>query len=117
MKKSLDDSLIKNEELTLKLEGALKTSNGGKAQIISKSYQERFGDEKKAGPESKKFNINNSVDRTTLKNKVTELSGINKGGDTDMRLVKVAQEIEITKNLSIESVNLLKSMDIEVLLA
>ncbi len=83
--------------------------------IITKSFQDKFGDAAKEEGASKKYNILNSTDRKALRDKVTEMSGINKGENFDSRLTNVAQELEISQTLSPQSASLLKSMDIEVL--
>ena len=115
IKKSLESSLVENKELKDKLTTILSQPVGGKS-IISKSYSTRFGDEKAEGSKSnRKFNIKNASDRITLKNIVTELSGINKGdGQFDVGLTQIASEIEITKSLSPSSLGRLKAMEFEI---
>lgn len=115
LQKSLDDTLSKNEELNSKMEGLLKQPLDRKSVIITKSFQDKFGDAAKEEGASKKYNILNSTDRKALRDKVTEMSGINKGENFDSRLTNVAQELEISQTLSPQSASLLKSMDIEVL--
>lgn len=124
LQKSLEDSLAKNaemtaknEELVSKMDSFLKTSVGSKS-MISKSYSDKFGsDESAGGKASLKYNINNVNDRIALKERLTEMSGIRKGENYDQRLVGFAQEIEMVKDLTDQSINLLKAMDIEVLRA
>lgn len=115
LQKSLDDSLAKNEELHSKMEGYLKQPQDRKSIIITKSFQDKFGDAHKEEGAAKKYNIASPIDRKALRDKVTEMSGINKGENFDMRLTNAAQELEISQTLSPESTRLLKSMDIEVL--
>lgn len=115
LQKSLDDSLSLNEELNSKVEGFLKQPLDHKSVIITKSFQDKFGDAHKEEGAAKKYNIVSPIDRRALRDKVTEMSGINKGENYDMRLANVAQELEIAQTLSPESARLLKAMDIEVL--
>lgn len=115
LQKSLEDSLSKNSELESKLDEYLKQPLDRKSVIITKSFQDKFGDASKEEGASKKYNILSSIDRKALRDKVTEMSGINKGENYDQRLVNVAQELEIAQTLSPESARLLKAMDIEVL--
>lgn len=114
LKKSLEDTLLKNDELNGKIETILKTSPGARS-IISKSYSSRFNEDKaEGGAAIKKFNVNSSIDRVALRDKVTELSGIHKSENYDKGLVDIAQQLEIAKSLDTQSIQRLAAMDILV---
>lgn len=115
LQKSLDDTLAENKELTGKMESFLKTSTGSRS-LLTKSYQDRFGDAKEGGDAkpSNQYNINNKNDRNLLKNKLTEMSNINKGENIDERFVRMAKNLEIAGMLEGSDITLLKSVDIEV---
>lgn len=113
IKKSLADSLSTNKEMQAQLDAIAKTSPGAKS-LISKGFNERF-DTAAEGAAKGGYSLSNPQDRIALRDKLTELSGINKGERYDERLTNIAQELEITKSMSQGSANLLKAMDIVVL--
>ncbi len=114
IKKSLEDSLAENKSLKEQMTNVLNQPQDKKS-LISKSYTARFGEDKDAVKNHKKFNISSAEDRIALVGMVTELSGLNKGdGQYDVGLTKIASELEITKSLSPSSLSRLKAMQFEI---
>lgn len=115
IKKSLETSLGENKKLHEQISTFLKTPQSSKS-IISKSYTNRFNEstEEGGGQSANIYNMNNSQDRIALRDRVTEISGINKGENFDVSLTNIAQEIEIAKSVSPQSLNRLKALNINV---
>lgn len=110
LKKSLDESLNKSEELSKEIKTILSTPMQRKS-VGSRSFSERF---EKSEDGKSVYNINNASDRKNLRVKLEDLSGINKGENYDSGLIKIAQDIELTKSIDHKDVIRLDGLGIKV---
>lgn len=111
LKKSLDETILANTKLQEDVEKALSAPMGRKS-ISTKSFSERF---EKSEDGSAIFNINNKADIKALKSKIENLSGINKGdGNYNAGLMRIAQDLELTKSITPEGLKTLAGYDIKV---
>lgn len=111
LKKSLDEILTINTSLQEEI-GKVVATPGQRKSIGTKSYTERF---QKSEDGKKMYNISNPVDRKQLIRDINDLSGLNKGEGYDKPLVAAAQELELTKGLSVKNLQLLEKHDIKVM--
>lgn len=113
LKKSLDAVIEENATLKKDIEKALSQPVGRKS-VTTKSFSERF--EKSENGKSI-YNLNSKTDRSALKIKLEELSGINKGdGNFNKDLMMIAQDIELTKSVTTSALAKLDAYDIQVVM-
>lgn len=112
LKKSLEEITTANEALKTDLNKVLSQPAGNRKSVTTKSYSEKF---EKSTDGKHVYNIQSATDRRNLKLKIEDISGINKGdGKFDQGLMKIAQNLELTKSLQIEELQRLENYDIKV---
>ena len=109
--KSLEGVTSFNEELRDRLNRVESQPNLRKS-VQTERFVERFA---KSEDGKEIYSLNDSKSRKELIDRVTDLSGINKGdGKFDMELANIAQDIEIAKSVSPRQLQKLNSLNIQV---
>jgi len=114
LKKSLEETLNTNAELSEQINAVLSTPNRPKS-VITKSFADRFA---KSENGEDVFSLSSKADRKALSSKLMDLSGIEKSEDGNVgvnkQYTKIAQDLELAGTIESRDIPALAKLGIKV---